>query len=160
VDFTITDPQPEKSGNGAHSDPVSNASGTAAAATAEAHKVSIFSSLFNPPPGSTGTFTAFGADTLGALGPSATTLLNKLASRAFPTPAVVEADGVSLPSNPPRARFLRQARAYLGIAIARGSADVIRRWALYCVPPHLTTPQYRWFLRTPSERLAAGERVA
>ena len=135
VDVTISDPQPEKSGRECSSDPTTNVHGTAAADAAESEMVNHYSARFLIPPGGNTTIVPFGADTHGALGPSATSLLNKLASLAFP-PTTVEVGGeVRLLSHPSRAQFLRQMKARLGTAIIRSRAEVVRRWALVCVPP-------------------------
>jgi hypothetical protein len=153
VDFTIADPQPEKSGHERTSDPSTNLHGSEAAAAAERRKVNDTTSRFVIPPHGAATFTPFGADTQGALGPAATTLLNKLASSAFPTETVEESDRYRSLPNPYRAHLLRQMRAYLGTAIIKGSAEVVRRWAFHCVPPQHLSADSRQALRTRSERL-------
>ncbi len=153
IDFTITDPQPEKPGHMHVADPAANADGAAAAAAAEAGEVSLYNSRFIIPPGGDTTFTPFGADTQGALGPAATHLLNRLASAAFPPIAVEENGRVGLLNNPSRVQLLRQMKAYLGTAIVRGSAEVVRRWALHCVPPQHLPTATRQALMTRRERM-------
>ena len=157
MDFTITEPQPDCPGHECEADPTTNLHGSHAAAAAERRKVNFYSSLFVIPPSGSTTLTPFGADTLGALGPAANTLLNKLASSAFPTPVVEAQDGsLHFPTNTHRAHLLRQMRAYLGTAIIRGSAEVVRRWALNCVPPQHLPPASRHALLSKRERMASA----
>jgi hypothetical protein len=153
VDFTIADPQPEKSGHERTSDPSANLYGSEAADAAECRKVNIYSSRFVIPPTGAATFTPFGADTQGALGPKAKNLVNRLASTAFPPTAVEGPDRYSQLPNPFRAHFLRQMKSYLGTAIIRGSAEVVRRWEFHCVPPQCLPADSDQALRTRKERL-------
>ncbi len=72
---------------------------------------------------------------------------------AYPPSAVEQEGSVKLVDNTSRAQLIRLMRAYLSTALVKGSAEVIRRWTIHCVPPQYLSDDTRRAFTARRDRL-------